>query len=330
MRWTIWIISLVLLGCDYNQPPIEADLREYLSRIARVQDEDAFTAPDLSSTTLPDKRELFVEITPISMGLLDSYELRKCNLFNLIAQRNSLLGKVQDQFRNYQYQVELLDGLNRCLNNADIPASLKQQLTTIQQQKYQDLSNHFFNLLYSSDAMRKQLSGNTWLSDEMSWNTDVVRNALLTLNHMGQVTKWQAGEARNNIIDVQESLEKLPLLGQLDYSLKNATLLLQTVTNQLQRHDSKIICGQNRDTTRFRYLSNVFQNYYVERIQPYLAELDSTYGQLEPSFTMFHFATDRYVYPIEKDHQAFRRATLAHVQYWQNLFKRCGVRVGNQ
>ncbi|QSA19926.1 DUF3080 family protein, partial [Vibrio furnissii] len=31
-------------------------------------------------------------------------ELRKCALFSLIAERNSVLGKVQDEFRRFDYE----------------------------------------------------------------------------------------------------------------------------------------------------------------------------------------------------------------------------------
>jgi predicted metalloenzyme YecM len=61
-----------------------------------------------------------------------------------------------------------------------------------------------------------------------------------------------------------------------------------------------------------------------------MAQLDSYYQQLAPQLGMFDAQADlhSYYFPIQDAHQAFRVSTRRHVDYWQQLFKRCGRKVG--
>ncbi|MGB1280070.1 MAG: DUF3080 family protein, partial [Vibrio cyclitrophicus] len=131
-------------------------------------------------------------------------------------------------------------------------------------------------------------------------------------------------------IEVQEVLEKSSTLGDLYYSLARASVELDTITKQLTTFDDSIICGKQRDTTKFRYLNNVFEQQYIGKVQPYMAQLDGYYQQLAPQLGMFDAQPElhNYYFPIQDAHQAFRSSTRRHVDYWQQLFKRCGRKVG--
>ena len=129
---------------------------------------------------------------------------------------------------------------------------------------------------------------------------------------------------------VQERLEKSSTLGDLYYSLSRASAELDIITQQLTTFDANILCGKQRDTTKFRYLNNVFEQQYIEKVQPYIAQLDGYYQQLTPQLGMFDAQPElhSYYFPIKDAHQAFRSSTRRHVDYWQQLFKRCGRKVG--
>lgn len=329
MRILIVILGAVMLsGC--GQAPALNDFNEYLTRIANVQDTDALPAPDEQLQRLPEKRYVTLPVESLTIGLLDSYELRKCDLFNLIAERNSVLGKVQDGFHRFDYEVQLLQGLTRCTANPDISAKLQKQLSDIETSKRHNLPLHWYNLLYSSNAMRSQLSSHRWLNN--GWDVSQITRALDAMAQIQQaLTSQQLAINLPRLTPFQEVLDKQPLLGDLKYSLDNATLWLLTIHRQLADNDQQIICGPNRNQTKLTYLRNVFQSYYVEKIQPYLARLDALYLQLAPSLSMFEQQEpSRYHFAIEESHQAFRDATRQHMQYWQQLFQRCSVQVGNK
>ena len=135
--------TLVLSGCWSDTP--RDWYQDYLSRVARVQGVEKITMTPSPYTNLPRKRELTIEIEPLSIGLLDSYQLRQCGLFNLIAERNSILGKVANEFHRYDYQRQLLMGLKQCQANNIIDAELKEKLAEIENQKQAQLKAHQWN-----------------------------------------------------------------------------------------------------------------------------------------------------------------------------------------
>ncbi|MFS1475334.1 DUF3080 domain-containing protein [Vibrio lentus] len=322
VRSTLLCLTMVLTGCFNDSPQNYFD--DYQTKIANVQDADEIQE-DWELESLPRKRELFIEVPSLSIGLIDSYQLRQCGLFNLIAERNSVLGKVADEFRNYDYQVALLEGVGHCLSNNELEPEIVELLREIEQQKLAQFPLHQWNLIYASEAMQSQMRGSQWLRADIG---DQVRQTSDALEHINQAlnTPLVSGKAT----EVQEVLEKSSTLGDLYYSLSRASVELDTITKQLTTFDANIICGEQRDTTKFRYLNNVFEQQYIGKVQPYMAQLDGYYQQLAPQFVMFDAQPElhSYYFPIQDAHQAFRSSTRRHVDYWQQLFKRCGRKVG--
>ncbi|MDC5848958.1 DUF3080 domain-containing protein [Vibrio europaeus] len=316
----ISVILLTLVACQTDSPSHFFD--DYLTRVVRVQDAPKVNKDSVSYAQLPRKRDLYVEVPSVSIGLLDSYQLRQCGLFNLIAEKNSVLGKVADEFRNYDYQTALLDGLSRCINSNALEPDLVIKLVDIQQQKQSQFEMHHWNLIFASDAMQKQLSGTRWLEPNLGQTVVEINQALATLN-------LTSDNVSNQVIDVQEALEKKLIVGNLSYSLAMATSKLNHVTQQLTEYDHNIICAQNRDTTKFKYLNNVFEQQFVGKVQPYIAQLDGYYQTLSSNLSLLDPKPNihSYVYPLKKHHVEFRQAILRHVDYWQQLFKRCGRKV---
>jgi hypothetical protein len=318
----------MMTGCFGDTP--NARFLDYQKRIANIQQSELIPAPVLELVELPAKRQLTKEIPRTTLGLVDSYQLRKCNLFGLIAERNSVLGKVQDQFRNFDYQLQLIDGLERCLTSNQIEPELKESLQKILDVKYQYLPDYFFNLVYTSDAMRLQLSGSDWIVKRDASHALQIREPLEAFN---TVAKFIATSERGTLerppllTDYQETLEKQNVIGRLAFSLEASERWLKTVTAQLHQYDDSISCGKNRDMSRFNYLVNVFNNVFVKELQPYLSYLDSEYQALSAQ-TLFVSALlhskDDSGYSLEAKHLAFKQANRAHVEYWKRLFKRCG------
>ncbi|MEZ8774661.1 DUF3080 domain-containing protein [Vibrio sp. 10N.247.310.17] len=322
VRSTLLCLTMVLTGCFDDSPQNYFD--DYQTKIANVQDADEIQE-DWELESLPRKRELFIEVPSLSIGLIDSYQLRQCGLFNLIAERNSVLGKVADEFRNYDYQVALLEGVGHCLSNNELEPEIVELLREIEQQKLAQFPLHQWNLIYASEAMQSQMRGSQWLRADIG---DQVRQTSDALEHINQALNTPLVSGKTT--EVQEGLEKSSTLGDLYYSLSSASAELDTITQQLTTFDANIICGKQRDTTKFRYLNNVFEQQYIDKVQPYMAQLDGYYQHLAPQLAMFDAQPElhSYHFPIKDAHQAFRSSTRRHVDYWQQLFKRCGRKVG--
>ncbi|TCW22617.1 DUF3080 domain-containing protein [Vibrio crassostreae] len=321
-RSPLILLTVVLGGCFGEGPGDLFD--DYQTKIARIQDADEIKE-NWEFESLPRKRELSLDVPSLSIGLIDSYQLRQCGLFNLIAERNSVLGKVADEFRNYDYQVALLEGVGKCLSSDELDPEIIELLREIEQQKLAQFPLHQWNLIYASDAMQSQMRGSQWLRADIG---EQVRQTSDALEHINQALNTSLVSGKT--IEVQEVLEKSSTLGDLYYSLARASVELDTITKQLTTFDANIICGKQRDTTKFRYLNNVFEQQYIGKVQPYMAQLDGYYQQLASQLVMFDAQPElhSYYFPIKDTHQAFRASTRRHVDYWQQLFKRCGRKVG--
>ncbi|MGO1296354.1 MAG: DUF3080 family protein [Vibrio sp.] len=290
------------------------------------------------SNVLPSKRKLVQPISSVSLGLLDSYQFRQCDLFHLIAQRNSILGKVQDEFRNLDYQLQILHGLRQCGQNTEISTKFRKKIHALELAKQQYITQHWQNFLYTSDVMRHQLNAQRWYQQQRDYGkTPRALTQLARVHHWIAKRDWQ--QAPPTITAYQETLDKHPLIGDLLYSMQHSTQWLTIVTRQLRSNDTQIWCGQHADKTRLEHLRNVFQRFFIGDIQPYLSRIDGAYLDIEQSLSLFTPLTPDintantpayYSLPMVKTHHQFRQAIAAHIQYWQDLFKRCAVTVGHQ
>lgn len=306
-------------------------MEKYHQRLANVLEVSSSKVAPLPAITISSRRDLFQSLPRLSLGLLESYQLRQCGLFSLIADKNSQLGKVQDAFHDMDYQLSLLRTLNSCLTEFSLSIEERERLETLYSQKWRHLPTHLDNLLLTSVEMQKQLTASDWLSVENKDQTARVSDAFTILSEL-YVTPFKVISRLPNasLVPYQEEIEKSRLMGKLYYSLINSTLWLSETTQMLESHQSQILCGQNRNTTQFRYLTNVFQSIYVKEVQPYLSYLDSTYQSLDLGVTLVVKRMELHgeTYGLAKAHDSFRKQTLEHVQFWQGLFKRCGIEVG--
>ncbi|WP_104399712.1 DUF3080 domain-containing protein [Vibrio penaeicida] len=333
---TLAIVCVTMLsGCT---DPVLSMYDDYITRIARVQDVTSLSAPDTVFVSLPDKKLLQTPIPRISIGLLESYELRRCGLFELIAERNSSLGKVQDEFHQLDYETRFLTGVDKCLNHPDISEEVQRKLSKAYTEKKEHYPLHLQHVITQSEAWRTQLSGNDWLPTNGAFGLTELNLALKPFYQITlQLSDASNGEEHNTVNEFlvtpsQKVIETTNVIGSLSFSLINSTQWLHQATEQLNQFDENIRCGEKRDNTQFTYMKNVFQNQYVEKIQPYLSRLDTTYRKLNVELVVIlQKANESYpnFYDIEQHHKRFKTATLAHVKYWQGLFARCGDAPGS-
>ena len=337
----LYFCLLPLSGC-FHSDPTEDVFSTYLDRLANVQDQDVVPFKAHSIPVLPEKRELRVSIEDIRMGLLDAYELRKCGLFQLIAERNSILGKVQDEFHVLHYEINFSHTLKKCLVSSALREETRSELLNIQSQKQEQLLQRYWNTIVASEEWNKQLQPFPIMLPitQMHSSTPTLQAIRYFSDIQLGITYDQLPTDVDTLFLHQRALSKTRYLSQLFYSLQHSTDWLTTATTQLKQHDKLIICGLNRNQTKAKYLQNIFFRFYIEQIQPYLAKLDSDYQEIKPHLISMYQSehqannvsfTPYYDYYIEgKIHENFKQATIEHVRYWQSLFKRCNFTVGRQ
>ncbi|PSW63593.1 DUF3080 domain-containing protein [Photobacterium kishitanii] len=347
----VFFCSLLLTSCKKNTTEVLLDT--YQQRLANVLDINPAETPALTLPIYPGTRLLKQPIPDIRMGLLNAYELRQCGLFQLIAERNSVLGKVQDQTRQLRYELLFLKQLDHCLKVLNNTNTLWPQLKDIYYQKQQQLPQVLWNMVFTGQEWRQQFTLGRQLLEQQQFG-GYIEN-LAAFDYLDTLTTTITSHNLSNALTTlttsnidlllyhQQQIHNTQYLGQLFYSIARVTARLNTVTTQLIRHEQDVICGKNINQQQAQYLRNVFYKYYAKDIQPYLSKLHSQYQQLQPylaslytTLTKHHIQPSsmmtvyaRYYFQGELQHQ-FQQATIEHVNYWQRLFKRCNFKVGLQ
>ncbi|WP_299022599.1 DUF3080 domain-containing protein [uncultured Photobacterium sp.] len=330
---------LYMLGCERDSA--EKSLDTYHSRLANVLDVTPFQEPETDIIQLADIRELLLPVEDIRMGLLDAYELRKCGLFGLIAERNSVLGRVRDRTQQLRYELLFIGGLERCINSLSQDSELLPDLHKFHQLKHKQLPVYFWNMLTSGKEWRQQLriTSRPFALSNFPGSTEnqEALHYLHAIHDAIQNDEIVPPKKVERLLFHQEQIHTYRYFGQLIYSITRTRDWLVISTQLLEENESKVICGKNRNQQKAEYLRNVFYRFFIAEIQPYLAELDSQYLQIQEPLKVIlqpphpvpkHFLAYYTHYVAGELHQSFRDATMEHVKYWQRTFKRCQMKIG--
>ncbi len=331
-------VLFCLTACQDNST--ETTLHTYHQRLSNVLNVAISPLNDSTFIHLPESRDLQWPIEETRLSLINAYELRTCGLFQLIADRNSILGKLKDKTRQLKYEILLINGLKHCAEHPDIPEKLQRQLKRIQQQKQQQLTLHLHNMLLTDTEWRKQFA----IHPKPFENHNMVG---FTENHQAILLAAKISQALSNAQELPNQLaEKLTIhqaeiypyryFGRLFYSMVRVTDALNQITQQLTEHQNGIYCGKQHNQQQAEYLTNVFYRYFIDELQPYLIKLDRQYQTIQPDLSAVFFPlkkqpifTAYYRFYIGGDvHEAYRQAIYQHQQFWRGLFKRCDLQVG--
>jgi len=329
----------LLIGCDRNTA--ESSLQSYNERIANVLGVSPSKDPMTEIPVFPGIRELVLPIEDIRIGLLDAFELRKCGVFHLIAERNSTLGKVQDKTHQFRYELLLMDGLEHCIDTLPLNSELLPNIKQFHQLKRQHLPLYLWNMLTTGEEWRRQfnLHYRPFPLDRFPGEIES-QEAMRYLQFIHRMIKAQETVPPNQaerLLFHQQQIHAFRYFGQLVYSIARTRDWLESTIRLLEANESTILCGPNRNQQKAVYLSNVFNRFFIAKIQPYLVELDSQYRQIQtplqallqpPSEISSDFSAYYQSYIAGDLYDSFRQTTMNHVKFWQRTFKRCGMKVG--
>ncbi|MFD2176701.1 DUF3080 family protein [Veronia pacifica] len=325
----ICCLLIVMTGCQSDDNT--ADLfKTYQQRLANVTDSDTVALADSYKVPLPRKRELIQPIEDVRFGLLDAYDLRKCGLFELIAERNSVLGKIQDPFRLLDYEITFLRKANACMplvEDVDIKKELQEAIDV----KTRQLPTRYWNAIGGSDAWNKQL---VLPATMLNVNEATPRTAVVSaISAFASVQSPNGLEV--SVTPWQETIEKQKMLGSLFLSIDESRRWLTAINKQLEENDHRILCGENINQTKAKYLRNVFDEFYIKKIQPYLSSIDTMYLDVSPSLEKIALYADsprqfdeyKTAYFTGLHYQLYKKSVKDHVFYWKSLFERCNIRL---
>jgi hypothetical protein len=154
-------------------------------------------------------------------------------------------------------------------------------------------------------------------------------NFLLYINQNKQV----------NSTELEQHLKKLnnnPLPAKLWLSQLTLTEYLKQTTLWLMTHTDEMSCTRTKSKQKVDYLTNVFNQFFIKQIQPIASQMNHYQYQLGPTLEKMSVHPNlspsfkEYIQQLnQQGFENYQAAMQQHIQFWQNLFKRCNKKPGN-
>lgn len=329
MRKTLLIISLCLsfLACT-NGDNLQSHLTNYQSRMANVLDVAPVNVPAISLPSYPRLKNMDHQVPEHSIKLFEFYQLKHCALYTLVAERNTSLGRLQLPSTRFIYEKTLLIALSDCIKQTTDP-SLKDNLQKWYVTKQQNIGASWASLMQFSSEIKRAFSANTG-SIEGSKIDGLVqtKQALDYLIQVNQNTLPTGAELEKHL----KMLNNHPLPAKLWFSQLMLTKHLNYLTPWLTENTANLACSQGSSKVKVKYLSNVFQLFFIEKIQPIAGQLNYYHYQLSPIFEQIiqhpdlSLAYTQYIQTLDQQgFSEYQQAMQQHITFWQDLFKRCNL-----
>ena len=328
MLYTLWLL-VCITACSPHQ--VSDDISEYSERLGRVLDTGLTAAEEQPAPDYPQREMLHSAPSQLDINLTRFYQLQQCELGNLVAERNTALGKIQHYSQRLVYERQLLTALSDCINfvsqQRDEPA--RELLTTMQSwyaAKQAAYPEHWSNMLVLSDETRDAFSR----PQPAQLFTDTVDIA-------GQLTLFrQLDSYLSPATGIEESLEaQLQAIGatRLPASVWQAqhqiATRLPTLTAQLDPLLANTACPNGSATEQANILRNVFYLFFIERIQPLGGHINDFNYQFAPLLNKWSEEealpeSFRAFLTVQQTRfNAYQQAMQDHVKLWQRFLGRC-------
>lgn len=323
--FTIVLTTSCLFGCIGDQA--SRDLKEYQQRLANIVEADFERSEPVTTLTYPPISQLKILIPETTVNLRDFYAIQNCAVNTLIAQRNTALGKTQLPSTRYHYEVQLLQGLEQCALVAESD-KVKKQLNDWIEIKRSSFPQVWLNLVQTSQEVKQAFSSNQGYLNQ--GNSEEIAEFKLALEYLVDLSN-------QTDVEIEKLESSLNTLRQTELAArlwKTQLLLkqeLSATTAFLINYDSEISCSNAANKQQLDYLKNVFQRYFIERIQPLAGVVDKSNYALAPVLNELlntagiHPDFKHYLRLRLSEYEEYKSAMHEHVVFWQSLFKRCSL-----
>ncbi|MAM87982.1 MAG: hypothetical protein CME36_11825 [unclassified Hahellaceae] len=339
------VLTAVMLlgGCSaelFGDP--EADFGDYRQRLARVFD-TAFPAapppPEVLSPRYPQRRDLQLQASEFSLGILDIFALDACTVGQLVAQRNSALGKVMSASAVWRYEQAFLASVDDCVQtlgeDAAEATALMTALTEVRDIKRRELGIAQWNATFASAEFQSMFSTGDGL---LQRNFRVAPSQQLSrvLERLLAYVEGEPTAALEDLETINATLVANPYPGRVLLSTQAMTAELESISDTLEAlmtgGDGKPCRPAMLDEETSKIAVNVLEQVYVKRIQPYLAELQKAghawIGPLarladaisiEEQPAVFKAFAEKYLDPKAGIWADFQAASRRHASLWTQV-----------
>ena len=350
MRWLRLTFSTLLISGCINSDPATDLVETYASRTANAI-EKPFDLHLLKTAelypTLPPRRERLAPIEPIREGLLELLDLRHCNLMQLVAERNTSLGRVATGSQRLIYELEFFPAAKTCIRDLEKNPDRQEMvanLKSIVEIKSASLPNQIWNSIYTSPEMEQHFSlGELPLPPN---TPGLIAPITPTLERFAQIaaltqqSNWQTPDDITNLESHFETLYRSQFGAQWLASMALLTQTLEQTANAIElKLQGRPICFNRQQNNQSKILWNVFMNFYVNSLQPYIAQVEKEgriWSELNRQIIYNLAETPRsqhieYLFaeqgPIWHPYLSARKR---HTEAWQQILEQCNLRPGSK
>ncbi|MFT2090691.1 DUF3080 family protein [Paraglaciecola sp. 2405UD69-4] len=307
---------------------IEDHLHDYSSRMANILEVEPAQLAQVSLPPYPKINTLTQSIPSTTIKLTDFYGLKHCELYSLVAERNTVLGRIQLPSTRYIYEAKLIKALQTCLSETTSP-QLQPKLSHWLSLKEQQFPKVWANLVQTSTEIKHGLSTNTgFVHGTPNDGLNETKAALHYLMELSAPTVNEQSQIERHL----KQLLDTPLPARIWHTQLLLSNHLEQLTYWLTINESKLGCDTPPKKQKLEYLTNVFRLFFIEKIQPIAGQLNHYHYQLTPIFDkvvkhrQLSPAFKGYIRQQEQENfEQYSKALKEHLAFWQTLFKTCNI-----
>lgn len=341
------LISLLIVPVIQQQWSDESRLLEYETRLWRVLEGEPVTVAPVIPPVLPSVRQLGLALSDAGhINILEMLGLDLCALGEVIAHRNSSLGKVAGSSGQLLQTREFMLLAPSCIGqlqdeNPSLAATLQQALDI----KHRDRLRFWWNAWVAGPEWRGMSSLSAPLlsfDEQRRGHLDVTLNILEEA--LRQQQHWQSGdlEADDLAVHLNTRLQQLlqgESVGRWLMTQVALTASLNRINQMLaERQQHHPLCPPGRQTSRAKIVQNVLLRFYIGQLQPYMSATDQFGQSLLPLLDQFWpsglpaeqppQAWSQWLQALHSTRDNMLAASRQHVQQMTAILASCGMAPG--
>lgn len=337
----LWCISVC--ACGYRDTA-EALLVDYLKRIERATGVQSSLSFRVNLLPYPSHREQNLQVAPMRMGMVNFAKLYSCDLFRLINERNSIMGRVMPISQKLVYEIAFLQNANVCYQKLAAEATTNKEFLSLFEEviekKRANLPVIFWQATFNSPELKKLFS--LAVSPLKPDENQVFVDAQQSMAYFYGLGKQL--HSASLVIDKEEleahyfRLQRYQYGGRLLQSVAQLIEYLNRAAYSLEMlGEESTLCFQNRPTEKAHILNTVFKKYYAQRVGAYisqihrqsrawLADIDALVQAQTVNIPIaFINYRAQMLTPNKGIWQRFDMAIQRHTQAWQSVLSQCGL-----
>ena len=327
-------------------PSTQEVISDYSKRVHKVASRHNHRPYQSSLTPYPRRRDIKLPETHENISFVEFLSLDQCGLQKLIADRNSVLGKQMLNSQRLLYEHKLSLTLATCINeqkNAkNIDKHFIKRLIQIKDAKATDLNIAYWNGTFASKEIHNHFSFSSGPLDiNQHLNSQSQLEALRYLNNLSLKLGKFDGIISEEMEVHYQALSKRNYGGELLQAMDFLAFHLYTTANALnETTHSNDFCSDGKTKEKAKVLKNIFEKFYVGKIQPYLSRVHKESSvwltmigkMVSQHHTQSEILLNYYKKQLDptQNTSAFARLTSAntdHINAWKKLFDKCNISI---